>query len=413
MAPTQPKRAAAMAFILLTLFIDILAIGIIIPVLPGLVKQFLGGSEGAAGLYVGLIAAVYSAMQFLCAPIVGAISDRYGRRPVILGSLFGLGVDFLIMAVAPTLGWLFLGRVVAGMMGASFSTANAYIADISTPETRARNFGLVGAMFGLGFIIGPALGGVLGEYGLRLPFYAAACLSLVNWLYGYFVLPESLPPEKRSSGLKLASLNPFRSIARLRVYPMVAGLAVAFVFSSLAQRGLENVWVLSMEYRFDWTTRTNGLALALVGLMATFVQGGMIRPFIRRFGERRTALIGTVVSAIAFAGYGLVPESWMVFCVIVFGSLSGVAGPAIQGIVAGEVPSEEQGRVQGALTSMMSLTSIFAPLLFTAGLFKLVVDRGWPIQWAGLPFLFGSALFAMALLTLGFVFVRHPGRPKE
>lgn len=404
-----------MAFILLTLFIDILAIGIIIPVLPELVKSFVGGNESAAGWYVGIIAATYSLMQFFCAPVLGALSDRFGRRPIILGSLFGLGIDFIITGFATSVAWLFVGRFIAGVMGASFSTSNAYIADISNDENRARNFGLVGMMFGLGFIIGPALGGLLGGISLRLPFFVAAGLSLVNWLYGYFILPESLPREERSATITLRSMNPFGTIARLRAYPMVLGLAAAFVFSSLAQRGLENVWVLSMGFRFGWGEVANGLALSLVGVMAVIVQGGLVRPVIRRLGERRTLMMAISVSSVAFLCYGLATKGWMIPYIIVFGSLSGLAGPAIQSLVTSRVDPREQGRVQGALTSLLSLTNILAPLIFTAGLFRHFTHEDTAIRYngepfAGAPFVFGSFLLLVALVVLHRVFQKYPSQ---
>ena len=382
MRPKGEKQQAALVFVLITLFIDILGIGIIIPVLPELVKEFVGGSTALAGWYVGVIGATYALMQFLCAPIMGALSDRFGRRPIILASLFGLGIDFLIQGLAPTIGWLFLGRLVAGMMGASITTVNAYIADVSTPETRARNFGLTGVMFGLGFIFGPALGGLLGGIHLRLPFFVAAGFALVNWLYGFFILPESLPLDKRSS-LTLAKMNPLGTLKRLRAYPIVAGLAVAFVCISLAQRGLENVWVLYTGFRFGWNEQTNGLTLALVGLMAALVQGLLVRPTIARLGERRTVSVGVAISAIAFLGYGLAFEGWMVPCIIVFGAFGGVAGPAIQSIVAGAVDPSDQGKIQGALTSLMSVTNIVAPLFFTAGLFSYFTSEHAVIELSG------------------------------
>lgn len=417
------KRQAAIAFILITLFIDILGIGVIIPVLPELVKEFVGdsddvmlpallqqfvsGGDSVAAVYVGIIASSYALMQFLFAPVMGAISDRFGRRPVLLASMFGLGIDFMIQGLAPNIWWLFVGRLLAGMMGASFTTANAYIADVSTPETRARNFGLVGVMFGLGFIFGPALGGLLGSINLRMPFFVSAGLALLNWLYGYFILPESLPPEKRNEKLMLSKANPFGALRQLRAYPIVAGLAVAFVFISLAQRGLENVWVLFTGARFGWDERTNGLTLALVGFMAAVVQGGCIRPFIKRFGERNTALIGLVISAIAFLCYGLANRGWMMLVIIVFGSFGGVTGPAIQSIIAGAVPSSDQGKVQGALTSLVSLTNIFAPMIFTAGLFSYFTSEKAVFQLPGAPFLVGSVLLVFALIIVQRVFKKH------
>jgi DHA1 family tetracycline resistance protein-like MFS transporter len=409
------KHQAAMIFILITLFIDILGIGIIVPVLPELIKDFvretmaesssIANIDSIAGWYVGVIGASYSLMQFLCAPIMGALSDRFGRRPILLASLFGLGVDFLIQGLAPGITWLFLGRLVAGMMGASITTANAYIADISTAEDRARNFGLVGVMFGLGFIFGPALGGLLGGIHVRLPFFVSAALALANWLYGYFILPESLPMDQRSS-FTWAKANPFGTMGRLKMYPIVAGLAAAFVCISLAQRGLENVWVLYTGYRFGWEERANGAALALVGLMATIVQGGLVRPVIRRFGERRTVIGGLCVSTLAFLCYGLATHPWMILTTIVFGSLGGVTGPAIQSIVTGSVSPSDQGKVQGALTSLMSLTNILAPLLFTAGLFSYFTSERAAFRLPGAPFLVGSALLAVALLIVLQVFSR-------
>ena len=406
------RRAAAIPFILLTLFIDILGIGIIIPVLPELIKEFVGGDTATAGRYVGVIAAAYSTMQFLCAPVIGALSDRFGRRPVILASLFGLGIDFLVQGLAPSIGWLFLGRVVAGIMGASFTTANAYIADVSEPENRARNFGLVGMMFGLGFIVGPALGGALGGIHLRLPFFVSAALALLNWLYGYFILPESLPPHRRSS-LTVAKANPLGSLGRLRQYPLVAGLATVFVCSSLAQRGLENVWVLYTGYRFGWNEQTNGLALGLVGLMAVIVQGGLVRPVTARLGERRTAILGTGVSVLAFLGYGLAWQGWMIPWIIIFGGFGGLTAPSIQSIVASVIGPSDHGKIQGALTSLMSLTNIVAPLLFTAGLFSYFTSGAAPVELPGAPFLVGSALLAIGLAVLIRVFRRFPAEQAE
>ncbi|MGB7323628.1 MAG: TCR/Tet family MFS transporter [Rubripirellula sp.] len=441
----QPRRAA-IAFILLTLFIDILGIGIVIPVLPELVRELVGEdpvsieigdgigidiadnssasaseptvngevttvsktkSFAKAGRYVGVIGATYALMQFLFAPIVGALSDRFGRRPVLLVSMFGLGIDFLIQGFAPNIVWLFVGRVLAGIMGASMTTGNAYIADVSTDANRARNFGLVGVMFGLGFTIGPALGGLLGGYSLRLPFFVAAGLALVNWLYGYFVVPESLAEDKRTA-FTLRGANPLGSIKRLGAYPIVAALAAVFVFKSLAQRGLENVWVLYTGFKFDWDASTNGMALGLVGIMAIVVQGGMVRPTIKRFGERGAVIFGTIISAIAFAGYGLASEGWMIPYIIVFGAFGGVAGPAIQSLVTGSVSEKEQGRIQGALTSLTSLTNIVAPLFFNTLLFSYFISDKAPIKLPGAPLLAGALLSAISVLISINVFRRFP-----
>ena len=401
------KRQAGISFIMIMIFIDIFSIGIIIPVLPELVKEFAGGSTSLAGLYVGIIGAAYSLMQFLFAPVLGALSDRFGRRPVLLISMFGLGIDFLVQGFAPSITWLFIGRLFAGIMGASVSTANAYIADISTPKTRAQNFGLVGVMFGLGSIFGPALGGLLGSVHIRLPFFAAAGLAILNGLYGYFILPESLPVEKRSS-FSLSKAHPFQTIAQLRSYPIIAGLAVAFVFSSLAHRGLENVWVLSTGYRYGWDEFDNGLTLGLVGVMAALVQGFLVKPAIAAWGERRTIEIGFLISTIAFLGYGLASQGWMVLCILVFGAFGGIAGPAIQCIIADQVDSSDQGKIQGALTSLISLTNIFAPLLFTAGLFSYFTSDRAVMKLPGAPFYVGAILLAIAFVIVVRVFVRFP-----
>ena len=399
-----------MVFIFVTMFIDILGLAIIVPILPELIGELLGRDTSSTGRYLGVIVAVYALMQFLFAPVLGALSDRFGRRPIILISLFGFGIDYLIQGWAPSIGWLFVGRFIAGVMGASITTANAYIADVSTPDTRARNFGFVGVAFGLGFTLGPALGGVLGAIHLRLPFFVAAALALVNGLYGFFVLPESLAPEHRRP-VSFANMNPMASLRRLRAYPLVAGLAFAVLFSSLAQRGMENVWVLHAGYRYGWNTQTNGLTLALVGVMAILVQGLLVRPTVRRLGERRTIMLGLTVSTLAFLGYGLASDGWMVLVIIVFGALAGLAMPAIQGPVAGTVGPSEQGEIQGALTSLTSLTSIFAPLIFTAGLFSFFTSDAAPMALPGAPFLLGSILFAVSLVVLMRLFRRIPAAP--
>lgn len=412
MTESKPRRQAAMAFILVTLFIDILGIGIIIPVLPELIKQFVGGETALAGRYVGFIAASYAFMQFFGAPILGSLSDRFGRRPILLIALFGLGVDYLMQGFAPSIGWLLLGRLFAGLLGASFTTANAYIADVSTAENRARNFGLVGVAFGLGFIFGPALGGLLGAINLRLPFFAAAGLALVNWLYGLLVLPESLPAEKRSD-FSWRKASPWGSIGNLRAYPVVAGLAVAFVFISLAQRGFENVWILFTGHTFGWDERTNGLTLALVGVTAVLVQGLLIKPVISWLGERRTIIVGMTIGTVAYVCYGLASEGWMLPVIIVFGSLSGIAGPAVQGMIAGAVSPSDQGKVQGALTSLMSLTAIFAPLIFTAGLFSYFTSDNAPFELPGAPFLLAALLLLIAIVILLRLFKRLSDRVRS
>jgi DHA1 family tetracycline resistance protein-like MFS transporter len=325
-------------------------------------------------------------------------------------SLFGLGIDYLIQGWAPSIGWLFLGRIIAGIMGASITTANAYIADVSTPQTRAQNFGFVGAAFGLGFIFGPVLGGLLGAISLRLPFFVAAGLALVNWLYGFFVLPESLAPEHRST-VSWRKMNPLASLRRLGTYPLVAGLAVAFLFATMAQRGLENVWILYTGFRYGWDLLTNGLTLGLVGVMAVLVQGLLIKPIVARIGERRSITLGLTVSTLAFLAYGLASQGWMVSVIIVFGALAGVALPTIQGLVAGTVLPSEQGKIHAAFTSLTSLTAIFSPLIFTAGLFSFFTSAAAPVILPGAPFFLGSLLFLVSLGLLVRLFRRLPATP--
>ncbi len=400
-------RQAGILFIWITLFIDILGIGIVIPVLPGLVKELLGAEQQNAPFYYGAIVASYATMQFLFAPILGGLSDRFGRRPILLGSMFGLGVDFIIQGLAGHIWLLFAARMISGIFGASFSTGNAYIADISTDETRARNFGLVGAAFGLGFIIGPALGGILAGFSLRVPFFAAAALALINWLYGYFILPESLPPEKRRP-FSLRNANPLGSIATLKRYPFVAALAVVFLLKALAQRGLENVFVLYTEFKFAWTASSNGWFLCWVGVTAVIVQGGMVRPAVKRFGERKVLIVASVIGSIAFMGYALASAGWMLPVIAVVGALAGLAGPAVQSMVTKTVDETEQGEVQGALTSLQGLTSIAAPIVFTTGLFGYFTSDAAPVKFPGAPFALGSILIAIAAVIAIYVFRRFP-----
>ena len=404
--PIRRGARAGIVFILITLFLDILGLGIVIPVLPGLVDAFVPGGASAAAPWYAALAAVYALMQFLFAPLIGALSDRFGRRKVILASLTAFGIDYLILAFAPSLAWLFIGRVIAGVTGATITAANAYIADVSTPETRARNFGFVGVAFGLGFIFGPALGGLLGDIGLRVPFFASAGVVLINALYGALVLPESLPPEKRRP-FSWRRANPFGALLALRAYPLVAGLAFAFLFFSLAQRGLETVFVLYTDYRYGWGPRENGLALALVGVMAAVVQGGLVRPLVARLGERRTVLLGLSISTLGFVGYGLASQGWMLLAVIAVASLGAVAGPAIQGLVAGTVPSSEQGTVQGTLTSLLSLTSVAAPLV-SGGLFAAFSGVSGVAELPGMPFFVGAGFLMLALALVVRTLRRNP-----
>lgn len=389
-------RKPALLFIFITLFLDIVGIGLIIPILPKLVENFKGGDVESAAHTFGLLAALYSLMQFIFSPILGALSDRFGRRPVILASLFGGGIDYLLLAFAPNLGWFVLGRIISGIMGASFTAGAAYIADISPPEKRAQSMGIIGAAFGLGFIAGPALGGLLGEYGLRVPFFAAAGLTLINWLYGVFVLPESLAKENRRA-LDWRRANPIGALLALKRYPVVFGLAGTWFVFQLAHQVFPSNWVLYTENRYGWGPRETGLSLALVGVMAAVVQGGFTRKIIPRIGEPRAVVVGLVISVIAFTCYGLATRGWMIYPIIVVGAFMGIATPALQGMISNSVRADEQGEVQGALTSLSSVAGILGPPLATS-LFGYFISTKAPVHLPGAAFFCSALLDVLALL---------------
>lgn len=400
------NREPSLGFIFVTLLLDILGLGLIIPVLPKLIEEFTNNNLESASTTYGVMIALYALMQFLFAPVLGSLSDKYGRRPVILLSLLGSGLDYLLLAYAPTLAWLFVGRIVAGITAANITTASAYIADISPPEKRAQNFGVIGAAFGLGFILGPALGGVLGDVGLRVPFLVVAGITLLNWLYGYFVLPESLKPENRRE-FSWARANPIGSLFDLGRYPLVLALASTIVLSTLAQTALQSVWVLYTEHRFDWGVRDVGISLAVVGLTAALVQGGLIRRIMPILGDRRGLLIGLAISAVSFALYGLASAGWMMYVIPFLGALGGIAGPSAQSIITQSVQANEQGAVQGALTSLNALTGVVSPLIAT-NVFRYFISESAPIQLPGAPFFLGTIFLLLALLLAVNTFQRLP-----
>lgn len=399
-------RKPALAFIFVTVALDILGIGLIIPILPRLVIQFRGGDVGAASSIVGLLASLYALMQFLFAPILGSLSDRVGRRPVILVSLLGSGLDYFLLAFAPTLAWFFVGRVVAGITGANIAAASAYIADVSPPEKRAANFGLIGAAFGLGFILGPALGGLLGDVGLRVPFMVAGGLTLVNWLYGLFVLPESLALENRRA-FSWARSNPVGSLLHLRTYPMVLELAGTYFLVYLAHQVLPATWVLYTGYRYGWTVGQTGASLAVVGLMAAIVQGGLTRVIVRRMGEKKSALLGLAIGALGYVGYGLATHGWMIYAILALASLGGITGPALQGLISRNVGADEQGGIQGSLTSLTSISGIIGPPIAT-GLFAYLIGPTTPVHLPGAAFFFSAGLVLCAMVLAYHSFRRHP-----
>ncbi|HXJ11178.1 MAG TPA: TCR/Tet family MFS transporter [Candidatus Limnocylindrales bacterium] len=384
---------ATFVFIIVTVTLDFLAFGIIAPVLPNLIIQFEGGNIARAAAITGYFGFAWNLMQFLFLPVLGAWSDRFGRRPVILISCLGLGLDYIFMALAPTLRWLFVGRLISGITASNVSTAFAYITDVTPAAERAKKYGFLGAAFGLGFVIGPAVGGLLGHYNLRAPFWAAAGLSLANFLYGLFVLPESLPKEKRAkSAWHMA--NPLGSLTLLRSHPELAGLSVVVFLYYLAHQSLQNVWVLYTEYRYGWNTRSVGISLALVGVCAVIVSGGLVGPYVKKFGERFSLVSGLFYGFLGFAGFGLAWRGWGVLAAVPFIALWGVAGPAMQSLMSQRVDATSQGKLQGAINSLRALTGMAGPLLFTQ-VFSAAISPGAKVY---LP---GAAYYLAALILVG------------
>src|SRR5450432_4655843 len=384
------KKQAAIGFIFITLLIDVIGWGLIIPVMPQLIAGLKHVSISEASRDGGLLLFMYAFMQFICAPILGNLSDQYGRRPVILISLFGFGVDYIFLAFAPSFGWLFLGRLISGIGGASFTTASAYIADISNEETRAKNFGMVGAAFGLGFIIGPAIGGLLTGWGIRAPFYAAAILTLLNWLYGYFVLPESLSMENRKKFDWKRAL-PWNSLLNLKKYPAVAGLIFALTLVYLGSHAVQSNWSYFTAYRFRWTPKTIGISLAVVGALVAFVQAGLIRVITPKIGNERCIYFGLLLYAIGMFLFAAANQSWMMFVFLIPYCLGGIAGPALQATISGHVPPNAQGELQGSLTSLLSVTSIIGPPVML-NLFAYFTSVQAPMIFPGAPFVLGGIL---------------------
>ena len=392
------KRNPAIGFIFVTLLIDVTGFGIIIPVMPKLIMDLIG--EGStislAATYGGWLIASYAVTQFFCAPVVGALSDRFGRRPVLLGSLFGFGIDYLFLVFAPSIGWLFIGRVIAGAMGASFTTAGAYIADISTPENRAQNFGMIGAAFGLGFIMGPMIGGLLGDLGPRVPFMAAGSLTLLNWLYGYFVLPESLKPENRRN-FQWSRANPVGTLVSLWKYPVIAGLLIALSFVYVSSHAVQSNWSYYTIEKFNWTPTSIGISLAVIGFVFAVVQGLLIRKIIPKLGQQRSVYFGLAFYAAGFLLFAFATEGWMMYAFTVVYCMGGIAGPAMQGIMAGVVPPNAQGELQGGFTSLMSFTAIFGPLLMN-NLFAFFTKADSIIYFPGAAMLLGAVLTVISAL---------------
>lgn len=396
-APVGAARRAALAFIFVTVLIDVLAFGLIIPVLPHLVEEFVGGNTEQAAYWVGIFGTVFAAIQFFTSPIQGALSDRFGRRPVILLSCLGLGLDFIFMALAPSLMWLMVGRIISAITSASFTTANAYIADITAPEERARSFGMIGAAFGLGFIVGPLMGGVLGDIDHRLPFWAAAVLALANFLYGLFVLPESLSKERRSARFDWSHARPLGSVHLLRRYPHIMGLAFVVLLANMAHYVYPSTFVLFADVRYGWDEKHVGYVLALVGVLSVIVNVAVVGRLVKRLGERRALLLGLACGVVGFAIYGFATSPWVFLLGMPISALWAIAQPATQALITREVGPEVQGRLQGALMSLVSLAGIVAPALF-AGTFGWFIGKNAPVYQPGASFFLAAIVLGSALL---------------
>ncbi len=386
---------AAVAFIFVTVLLDMVALGVVIPILPKLIESFVENDTARAARIFGLFGTAWALMQFVFSPLLGGLSDRFGRRPVVLLSNFGLAADYVLMALAPSLSWLFVGRVISGITSASISTAFAYIADKTAPEQRAAMFGKIGVAFGAGFVLGPALGGLLGDISPRLPFWVAAALSFANWLYGLFILPESLPTDRRAP-LRWKSANPIGMLSLLRSSPSLAGLQLANFFSQLAHVVLPSTFVLYAGYRYGWDVRMVGLTLAIVGICSMVVQGGAIGPIVRHLGERRALLLGLLCGALGFLIYGIAPTGPLFSIGIPVMALWGVSGAATQALMTRLVASDEQGRLQGATASVQSIAQLVGPFLFTLT-FAYFIGANAPVKLPGAPFLLALVLLLLAL----------------
>lgn len=389
------QRQAALIFIFITVLIDVLAFGVIIPVLPHLVQQFVGGDTSTAAYWTGAFSFAFSVVQFFSTPIQGALADRYGRRPVILISCLGLGLDFIFMALAPNLAWLFVGRVISAATSASFTTANAYIADVTPPDQRAKGFGMIGAAFGLGFIVGPLIGGVLGDIDHRLPFWFSAGLALLNFAYGLFVLPESLPKDKRTATFDWHHAKPMGGVKMLREYPQIWGLVAVVFIANFAHYVYPSTFVLFADAAYGWKEKQAGYVLSAVGVLSVIVNVVLIGKVVKALGERRALLFGLACGTVGFLIYGLAAKGWMFLVGLPISALWAIAAPATQALITRQVPPDAQGRIQGSMSSLISLAGIFAPAVF-AGAFGFFIGPHAPVRLPGVAFLIASLLLAIA-----------------
>ena len=390
----KSKKQAAVGFIFITVLLDVIGWGIIIPVVPNLIKELINGDISEAAKYGGWLTFAYAITQFIFAPVVGNLSDKFGRRPVLLISLFGFSLDFLLLAYAPTIIWLFIGRILSGITGASFTTASAYIADVSTNENRAKNFGLMGAAFGLGFIIGPVLGGLLGQFGTRVPFIAAAILCMLNFLYGYFILPESLDKDKRRP-FELKRANPIGAFLHLKKYPNLIGLVLAIFILYVGSHAVQSNWNYFTMYKFNWDEKMVGISLGIIGLLVGIVQGGLIRWINPKIGNVKSIYFGLALYTIGMFLFAFATESWMMFVFLIPYCLGGISGPALQAVVSEQVDPSEQGEIQGTLTSLMSASSIVGPPMMASVFYYFTHDEA-PFLFPGAPFVLGGILMLIS-----------------
>lgn len=393
----KTDKKAAVGFIFITLLLDITGWGIILPVVPKLIAELIHSDISEAAKYGGWLGFAYAFTQFVFSPLVGNLSDKYGRRPVLLISLFGFSIDYILLALAPSITWLFVGRISAGLTGASISTASAYIADISTDENRTKNFGVIGAAFGLGFIIGPVLGGLLGHYGARVPFYVAAALCLLNFLYGYFVLPESLTKSKRRS-FDWKRANPIGSFKFLFKHPKISNLVFALAFVYIGLHAVQSNWHFFTMYTFNWTERLVGISLSVLGLLIGLVQGILIRWSAPKLGEQKSIYLGLLFYAIGLLMFAFAQQGWMMFVFLFPYSLGGICGPSLQSLISKSIPLDQQGELQGALTSLVSVTSIIGPPVMT-NLFYYFTHEA-PFEFSGAPFLVASLLMFISVVFI-------------
>ena len=396
------KKTAAMGFIFITLLIDITGWGIIIPVIPKLIKELIHGDISEAAKYGGWLTFAYAITQFLFAPLIGNLSDKFGRRPIILISLFAFSLDYLLLAFAPTITWLFIGRIIAGLTGASITTASAYIADVSTPENRAKNFGMIGAAFGLGFIIGPVIGGLLGQYGSRVPFYAAAILCLLNFLYGYFILPESLAKENRRN-FNLKRANPIGAFMNIRKRPSLYGLLISLFLVYIASHAIQGNWSYFTMYQFNWDEKMVGISLGVIGLLVGLVQGVLIRWINPKLGNEKSIYLGLLLYTLGLSLFATATQSWMVFVFLIPYCLGGIAGPAIQSVISNKVDASEQGEIQGTLSSLMSGSTIIGPPLMSSVFYYFTHDEA-PFKFAGASFVLAALLMLISTMIAYFSF---------